>query len=313
MSQVANHVGFKVLKLVSWLVQAPLSRDEILERFSALDGKTLSPDTIELYMATLRQAGCIIKRPSSKSGGRYRLQAHTFGAPCDAQTWEALSKIWDIAEEALSPQEMLVFYRWLLRYFNALGNGDTVRAQKAHFIASKRLTTLLTLEDLLLSLCQYCESHHPLDLLYHSAGKGPRNIEIVPESVVFKGGQLYLLGETSLSPEQVMLRLDRILRVAPLALSSTPSLFPRAIPSVVVRFLWCRPEALPQLTGLLTLESPPESPNQTIASFAGDNPFLLTQELLESGLMFEIISPSTFQTQISDQLNAMEALYDDVG
>lgn len=155
---VANHVGFKVLNLLSWLIEAPLSRADIVSRFESLCGTRPSADTLELYLSTLRQAGCVIKRPTGRGGGRYRLLSHTFGTPCDSPTWEALSKIWDIAEETLAPQDMLIFYRWLLRYFNTVGNNEAIRTHKAQFMAQKRITSLLAQEDLMLTLCQYCET-----------------------------------------------------------------------------------------------------------------------------------------------------------
>lgn len=148
-------------------------------------------------------------------------------------------------------------------------------------------------------------------LLYHSVGRGPRHLEIIPDSVIFKGGQLYLLGETSLSPEQVMLRLERIARVTPLN-RPTPNTPKKDLVPVVVRFRSCRVEAVPQLTGLLHKTSVPEDSQQSLVTLSGENTFLLTQELLESGLLFDIVEPTSFRHQIHAHLKSMQALYDDV-
>lgn len=310
MTHAANQVGYKVLMLLLWLSQSPLTRDEMLEKLEVLTQKPHSVDALELYLATLRHAGCVIQRNPEKLGGRYRLLVHTFGPPCNAQSWEALSKIWDVASETLSPRDMMVFYRWLLRYFGTLGHDEAVRSHKSHFVANKRLTPLLAQESLMMELLRYCDSEQSIELLYNASSRGPRELLVTPKSVLFQGGQLYLVGQTPLSPEQVMLRLERILRIKPAPAHRPTNHTPQPI---VIRFVSNSPPTIPQFTGLQSVTPSPQDPDQAIATFAGDNPFLVTQQLLASGLAFQVVSPHSYYLQLVQQLKATQEFYTHVG
>ncbi len=75
-----NQTAYRILLLLQWLTEKPLTMNEINERFQSVDeiGRAVSQDSLWLYINTLKALGCQISRPRPSNGFTYTLSFHPF-------------------------------------------------------------------------------------------------------------------------------------------------------------------------------------------------------------------------------------------
>ncbi|MEB3207098.1 MAG: WYL domain-containing protein [Vampirovibrionales bacterium] len=73
-----NATASHIFRLLGWLTEAPLTVEQINEKFEQTIGRKLSSDSIWLYLNTLRALGCQISRPTPTNGFQHELLYNAF-------------------------------------------------------------------------------------------------------------------------------------------------------------------------------------------------------------------------------------------
>ncbi len=207
-----NTTAYRIFKLLEWLIQTPLSVEMLNRRFcrEPLIGKAVSTDTIWLYVNTLKQLGCTIRRPSPRNGYRYELLSHPFGFTITADQLETLAKAKAHAQGAFSHQEMSVLDRLLKKIVNHSNAPEPDTVLQTLFSRSRSFDTdACKLHTEILQSA--ADGQQLLTLTYLSPMHGESVFSFLPEMLYYEQGALYVRGERVGRELPSNLRVDRVL------------------------------------------------------------------------------------------------------
>ncbi|MGE0199728.1 MAG: helix-turn-helix transcriptional regulator [Candidatus Melainabacteria bacterium] len=209
LKRTMNTTAYRIFKLFGWLQQEPMTMEVIQERFrnDSLTGKSLSTDSIWLYLNTLKALGCEISRPSPTNQFHYTLTGHPFHTVLTTSEWALLANVKTRLDETWSYQEILTLDHLLTRL------GKLIRAEEAgaknHYDVTRSVdygqqTPLLNLLE------QSIDARELLLITYQSTQRGISSFYFLPEQLHYENGALYLQGSRLQRAEAVNLRVDHI-------------------------------------------------------------------------------------------------------
>jgi predicted DNA-binding transcriptional regulator YafY len=332
-------VACLVFLLLNWLLEAPRSMEELQALYQQHPwcARTPSDDTIRLYINTLKALGCQVQRPTKHTKKRYVLQAHPFTFPLFEAQEEAVIELLRPLETFELPEAMatLKFLNNLLQYAGV--SPETTerfrnRLQLPHL--QDTLSMVAQLERAEAGACPLFK------VTYQAHAKqSKRQWVLWPLAVVAEAGRFYLMalevaGADTASPtipQERLLRLDRLLALAPLAavpgqqpaLQQAKQQFEATVPLLELKLRSC---VLNNFRGFglpgerwHTVEEPMEGANHSQGTPAAwqyshyqvQTPFrfLLIQRVLASGVEILEASPSLFKEELCQWLTGMLGRY----
>jgi predicted DNA-binding transcriptional regulator YafY len=212
-----NGTAYRIYRLLQWLIQSPLTVDQLNRKFEQDPGigKSVSNDSIWLYINTLKALGCVIRRPTPRNGFAYQMVSHPFGMSLEQNGLEVLAQAKVVAQRHFSPQEMLALDSLLKKMIvQSLlkGSEDGSEWTTQLFVQSRSLdsqecrTRIEQLERAILE-------ESLLEVTYASPLKGESVFTFLPESLFYRQGVVYVRGERLDYPGPSSLRVDRLLGV----------------------------------------------------------------------------------------------------
>lgn len=299
--------------LLQWLSGQSLTFDEINKKFqdNTFVKKTISQDSLWIYLNTLRMLGCEVSRPSLKNNFRYRVTYHPFNHFITSQDTEFLKEILITLSEQLDYRTIFYLIRWIQKTFQNASNKNRKELEQKFFNAL-RMSNLEKFENILLKLEYYCQNRELLQISYQSKLKGKRQIIFLPQKIFHNQLTFYVLGNAADKDKASMLRLDKIESLSPCKntellkdLLETQS---RKKTYIIRMINCCRTRYEPLGEEEETLIDP-FSEQHIIVKFKTANEFLLTQKLLETGCCFQVLHPKCFKDKIRKILLEMRFLY----
>jgi hypothetical protein len=198
-----NQTALRILSLLTWLQEAPHGVKDFNRRLmaSGLTECPLSEDTLLLYINTLRQLGCRIRRPSPQTGFCYQLLDHRFKCEITEQEVLALAQARLMIEPYTHYRELFVLDRLLRKVL-----GWFVSPIK-HFW--DEIPDYAPFKDLINRLEAAILNEIPLQISYATHG----TLALLPDSLTYHRGCLFLRGFQPDYTDLSMLRLEKILTV----------------------------------------------------------------------------------------------------
>lgn len=203
--------GYRVIQLFLMLAEKPRSDEEINNAFEndPYLSRSVSKDTLGIYLNTLREIGCDISRPKSKNNYKHVLNKHPFKYKFtqeDAQIWISLFKSISTLNNWRLINKLFLFLEICI---------DKVDSESDGYIKLKEYLTnnlLFNKPDILYKVRKLellCKKNQPLqlDYAYH---KGLKKFEIIPEYILFENKKFYLCCISQDYDDQLNLRIDRI-------------------------------------------------------------------------------------------------------
>ncbi len=315
-----NTTAYRIFKILSWLIQEPLSAEEINARFieDPQTGKSVSTDSIWLYINTLKALGCQIQRPCKSNQFQYQLTRHPFCLMLTHQDVATLGQIRTLAEEYFSPDEVLQldqFFQQLLQNTWLPSESTLDLVQLLH--QQSRSIDYQPQSGPLAEIKTAIKEEHILSVLYRSPLKGKESILLLPTELKYTNGALYLIGYQPEFEDTTLLRVDRILETSPVQPSHlTKKLLHRFSrldsehPVVEVHFYVSSPDTIDpfQMGETWQYIEDGEPPYLQLTLLSRDF-FTLRQKILASGVPFSIISPAQFKTEMVSTLKQMLCFY----
>lgn len=331
-----NSTAYRIFKILDWLKESPLTIDELNTRFLADPqiGKTLSPDSIWLYLNTLRLLGCQISRPSPSNQFKYSLQEHPFGLHLNKAELLLLSQGKTLAEELLDYEGVLALdalYKSLLAQtcskallpsFQASGNESNLEPglSKAEVVAlffeQTRSLDYEAQKPIIENLKHYCQTHELVEVAYRSPVAGRQLLWLLCDQLIYRSGVLYLQGLRSGYEDMSLLRVDRIIE-----LSVLPSQNPlrhqllqqwQTVPMIDLLILEATSATWEPMGFNEELEDynpHPETPCLRVR-FKSRDFFLIRQKLLALGLHFKVLAPYSLRQSLQQSLEALSSQYE---
>lgn len=327
-----NATAYRIFKILQWLeADGGLSVEALNTRFvsDALIRKQLSPDSIWLYLNTLRMLGCQITRPSPTNGFRHELLQHPFGIQLTSEEIQMMARCKQVAEQPFDYQQMLALDRFFKKLLGDQFLPDSDRHIQELFTQS-RSVDFNKYQALLDELQTHMQAQTLLKLTYQSPLHGLEELFFQPQQLLYRRGVIYLQGTLEGRDDLSVLRIERIRRVEAVKESAMPRRSARRVDDklpekkaqVVVRFWGLDAEALSTLNfGELceyhykrsSLSNAPSNacPNALDVTLHTRDFFTLKQKLLAANLPFDVLEPLAFRKEIQTTLTEMRRLYQD--
>ncbi len=312
-----NTTAYRVIRMLQWLCQSPMSIEDFNRCFMAdpLIQKTLSEDSLWLYLNTLKMLGCEITRPAPSNNHCYELLYQPFGAPLIEEDIETLAEVKQLAEQQMSYTQVLHLdqcFKKLLQ-FSTLEQRETMVSDLFKDTRSLDYEGCLPLIN---RLEWVIEQRKLLFLTYCSSVKGRECFYFLPELMSYQRGVLSLKGSRLGFEESVSLRVDRI---QGFEVTEGPELIYKQLTQIQeggslikVRLYETTPLTYTPLGFGETscyVDTPGERAHMALSIQTRDG-FLLKQKLFETGVPFEVIEPESFRADVLETLMAMNHYYD---
>lgn len=297
--------AYRIISIFNMLLENPCSDKDINENLQndIVGSKSLSQDTICIYMNTLRILGCIISRPSRTNNYKYVLKSHPFKIELSDDEMDFLIEI----KKILSVSED---WKLMLNIDNLINNilNNLPPEHKKKFLQRQK-SVLRNVEisnqiQLINLLEQYCAKKRTLFISYYSSDENEKSFEITVDKLSYENGALYLWGYNQLIEEVQCLRVDRIREVKIVSLRSK-----KALPTVVtIRY---------KLTGLSAkIYSASEderiiekNEDDVIIEVKTKSKFKIMQRVLAYGADCTVLNPLSFRNDVLNKLKLMLSSY----
>ncbi len=304
--------------MLQWLCVSPMSINDFNQRFmdDPLIGKTLSEDSLWLYLNTLKILGCEISRPMASNGYRYELLYQPFGAPLELEDIEVLAEIKQLAEWHMTYDQVL----YLDQFFKKTLQLSTLEQRDTAVFDLFKETRSVDYEGcrvLIQELEQVIGQRKLLFITYDSLMKGKESFYFLPELICYQRGVLFLKGSRLGYEQSVLLRVDRI---QTFEVADGPELIHEQLMKIqdgVFQVELRLYEVIPLTYVPLGfdeqyhyVEEPGQRPYMSVTIQTRDW-FLLKQKLFEMGRAFEIMAPDEFRADVLETLVAMKRHYEE--
>jgi len=204
--------AFRILSILNILLKEPLSEDDINQKIQEnIEGaRSLSNDTICIYINTLRSIGCEISRPSKNTDYKYILKSHPFKLNLSSDEINTIIEIrkyistlgnWKLAVEIDD------LFNQILNLINPESKKNFLSAKKSTLCRETNIENILPELNL---IEKYCNQNKDIMLIYDSPNSGEKEIWIKAEKLTLENGSFYVWGYNDVLNETLYLRLDRI-------------------------------------------------------------------------------------------------------
>ncbi|MCA9799439.1 MAG: WYL domain-containing protein [Cyanobacteria bacterium HKST-UBA04] len=313
-----NQTVYRIIKLMQWMSCQPLSQEQINECFLAdpMIQRSVSQDTIGLYMNTLRAVGCQVERPKPSNNYCYTLSYHPFSYCLDEETLQFLFQLVQYVDDTMGCRDMLHRQQFVWRVIEGSANTNR-KALKQQFLDRLRIRNLDQLQTTVAELESHCHLPCVLEVAYQSPNKSRVVRYVLPEKLMCWNDTIYLKCYMLDYDGCVMLRVDRIDEVRVVDHAQAQQMLAELCQKqsqqeeVWVRFINCYASDLNMLDYLdvadVTVDPTDEA--HCLVKFCTSNLFFLKQALLESGYRFQVIYPDGFRQEMRTFLVETQARY----
>lgn len=298
--------AYRILSILNLPLERPCSDQDINDKLQQdiLGARSLSQDTIYIYMNTLRSLGCEISRPSKNTGYKYVMKNNPFKIKLTEQEISAIVKIKKYANTHDNWKLNIKFDQVLKLINEKYFHSDTLKLYEntEKFLIQKRKNNVKY--HMIKSLEKYCNKKWILLINYNSPVSGEKLVKIYAEHLSFENGAYYLWGYNIDLNETQFLRVDRIKEIKGINIKT--DLKVNKIYKVKIN-----------LTGKSSFMYVPKSGEEIIEKtnsdliieIANKSKFKLIQMILSFGSDCTVLSPEEFRNEIISILKSSYSNY----
>lgn len=291
--------GMRSLVLLSLLIKAPRSLDEIREAFLELQliDKNCSNDTLRIDINTIKSIGCKLSRPTPNNNHKYELLDHPFSLKITNEDIRYFKKVYSRLKVEADIKILMEFDELINKIAEHISDIEI----KENFIG---ISAFKYFEDAFIKdLLNDCKKEHTLELLYRKPPSKNEYIkEVIAQKLVFNNDQVYLHCFDKSIRESIVLNVKRIVKVISRKMKENSPDFKY----VTVKF-HLKDFDIDTLTDSeMIIES---SENGCIVEGNYYNKFLAIQRMLSFGSKCTVLEPSEIRAEIITKLKEMRKIY----
>lgn len=290
--------GYRTLVILSLLIEAPRSTDEINTYFlnNQYIQDKFSNDTLRIYINSLRAIGCQIT-DANKANKKYELISHPFEYDVPKSQLKALSKLYKSIFYKLDNRKLLE----MENLFSKLSDNTKNEATKNY------LTNLSVIKNvdrnILNDLILHCKNNNQIVILYNSPRSGIKEIEIICDKLSFRFDKLYLWGNNLTYNEYSFLPVERITKILNIKLRKDEN---NIQPIKVVYELHNSANYLPEQDERII----EQTEDKLVIEINSKNEFNLMQRILYMADSCKVLEPASFKEELLGKLKTMEQYYE---
>ena len=293
--------GFKAMLIFSMLVQGPKTYDEIKKEIENNEylKETVSTDTIRIYMNSLKQAGCLIKRINEGRVVKYYITSHPFTLKISDSQVESIIKVYKAIAKSIEISDFLELNAFFDKISPYITNEDLK-------IKLKRISPTNNIDyNLISDLIKYAKDNTEITILYNAKNSGKRKeTDIIADKVSIKNGKLYLSGYNSEYKNYSDFLVSNIIKIVSVNIHS-PKL---KTPEYIIRYEYLKDD---------NIEFEPnedetiveETDFHIIVELKTSNKFAVMQRILSHSNKCRVLSPETCRQDIISMLQNMKEEY----
>ena len=293
--------GYRILLILSSLIQKGCTLKDLIEVLgnNKFTNKSVSKDTVRVAINTLKNAGCIISRPTKANGYKYELVSHPFTL-------------------SMSTKELNVFLNLRNKMLDELDWKDVFELnslyEKIVSLTFDEEQILLTKEtapfaeikkQILKDISNPQIIGKKVRIVYDSPEFGEEEIDIVPQKLTYENAHLYLWCYSFKYNKNSLLSIERIKNILSYSISEH-------INQTNVSY-----DVVYSITGdAINMFEPKEfeevveKNDKEIKVLAHvENEFYFIQRLLLFGVDFKIISPDFFREKLINKIKLIQKGY----
>lgn len=209
LKQKASLTGFRILVVLDMLFKKPMSKNELLQEFSFENTtfKKITKETLGLDINTLKSAGFEIENTGKSGGYRYKIK----NSPIKFKLSKHELKIITLTRDAIIRLADWEYILRLYRLFNKIADFIEDENQKNELINFEYFINLDL--EILKTLNPLVKRKKNILLLYKSPSSGAKQISIALKEIIYSNQKLYLTGTSPIYPNNIVLRIDNILKI----------------------------------------------------------------------------------------------------
>lgn len=292
--------GYRTLVILDALVKSPKNIDEINDYLfhNQYVKEKFSPDTIRLYVNSLRTIGCVITKATKLNNYKFTLISHPFSYDIPKSQLAALSKLYKNCYEKLDVEDLIRLESLFMSLCEHVSNENT-KVALANISALKKIN-----KKLLCELTTHCKKKNQIVFLYNSPQSGKKEIEIIADKIKLKSGKLYLYGENLTHREYSYCLVNRIIEISNIKLRKTDE----KLREEKVKFEVYDPNySLDDNEVLISKTS-----EKVVVEALIKNEFFFIQKILACANNCKILEPEGFREKVINKLRLMERQYEDI-
>jgi len=292
--------GFKSLYIFSMLLEGPKTYKEIkyaLESHEYLH-ETVSIDTIRIYINSLKNIGCNIKKTNKGHKAYYSIDSHPFELAINKQQAESILKIFKAITNSIDLSDFMELYSFFEKFEPYIQDEDLKED-------IKNISPLSGLDlKLINDLQKYAQNKNEITIFYNSANSGHKNIDIIADKIHINNGKIYLSGYNSEHENYGSFLVSKIIKVVSVNIGNRSL----NVPEYVVKYEILKNDN-EKFVPIENEEILEEDDKKILVEFRSKNKFDLIQRILIHANKCRVVSPEDIKTEVISVLKKMKEGY----
>lgn len=293
--------AYRTLFVLKLLIEKDRSLPELTELLenNEITKKSVSKDTVQLTINTLKEAGCDISKPSKATGYKFALLSHPFKFILSDDEFNILMKMRDCFAQELSWDKVFILndlFEKIMLISSSVEKIENVANTKPLLNVSKHLVEEF---EKLISL------EKKVQIKYNSPTNGEEDLDIIPKKIAFESSNLYLLAYSFKYNENSLFNFSRIKKINTVYLQ-TGSLEDTSF-EVVYKVFGISASTFELKDNEVIIS---ENSNELTVKAKVYNEFSFVQRILLFGADFKIVSPYSFREKLYNLVKQVQKGYE---
>lgn len=292
--------GFKSMIIFSLLVESPKSYKEIQQHIKEHEylHEDLSVDALRIYINTLKNFGCNIKRINDNGTYKYTIDDHPFQLKIDDSQAQSIIKIYKTISKSIDVNDLIILQSFFKKISIYITNEDL----------KNKLNNLSPISNIDINLIKqlkhYAENTTEITIYYNSAISGRKNITVLTDKINVENGKLYIYGFNSEHNNYAKFLVSRIIKIVSVNLSKKT--LPGQEYTVGYEYTKDINEEFETLENEKIIS---ETNNKLIVELTSRSKFELIQRIMFLSKKCKVLYPEDFKSDIIATLKKMKEGY----
>lgn len=295
-----SFTGFKSIYIFSLLLDGPKSYSELQTEILNQEylKESVSIDTLRIYLNSLKEIGCKIKKSNHGGITKYSIATHPFELNIDDKQIKSIIKIYKAVSKSIEVKDLIS----LQTFFDKISKYITNEELKTKL---KHVCPLNNIDPKLIhDLITYAENNTEITMLYNSQNSGRKNITILVDKIAINNGKLYIYGINSEYENYSSFLVSKILKIISINLHNTLL----KIPDIVVGYEYTpdKNETLELLNSEKILK---QDNNKYLIELTSKNKFDIMQRIMSHAGKCKVLYPGNIKSEVIANLKKMKEEY----
>lgn len=295
-----SFTAFKSMIIFTLLLESPKSYKEIQAyiRNHEYIREELSIDALRIYLNSLREIGCDIKKINDSGVIKYSIENHPFLLSFSDAQVKSIIKVYKAISKSVDISDLAALQKFFIKISRHVKN-EELKAKLANMSPLANIKP-----ELIKDLINYSKNHTEITVYYNSPVSGRKNITILTDKVCTDNGKLYICGYNSEYQNYSKFLVSRIIKIVSVNINNKTV----ETPEITAGYQYTKEK------GEIFVPEPneriiSESKNKITVEIKSKNKFELVQRIMFLSPKCKVLYPAEFKSDIISVLKKMKEGY----